>query len=444
MSATKRPFIRRLLALYARVLPFAFLAFLVFQFALVRFERLRDLFRFVLRGHVVFWDFQLYYTAGYLARVRLGSQIYDLVSMSDWIERLTGNPAESGRYNYPPFVALAFSPLSWLSYTTAFQWWFGINGAALLLLGLALWRLAAPAPAWQRTLLLIATVLSDATYYVMGAGQVSSFVVLALAAALLLLRRGRDGTAGAVLSLAVIKPQLVAGVLLLLVLRARWRALLAFVATMGALSLAGLAVLGPKTHMEMLQFLASQSGAGGVADINYTHMHNWRAFLATFGLDSNGLLYAGTFLLVSAASTFGGVWAWRAGPAGGDGRDNQEWAVALLLPLLFTPHLWTQDLLVLSLVGALALSQFARARIDHGRQFTTTAVILASYVILSEAWSLTRHDISLTVLPLLAAFVWACARPWGPSQSPNPPRPGESRQRPIGVPALAGIHRPHR
>ena len=441
MSVAKRPLIRRVLAAYSRILPFAFLVFLAFQFALVRFERLWDLFRFVLRGHATSWDFQLFYAAGYLARAGLGDQIYDLASMSDWIERLTGSPADSARYNYPPFVALAFSPLSWLSYTTAFQWWFGINGATLLLLGVVLWRLAAPAPAWQRALLLAATVLSDAVYHVMAPGQVSGFAVLALAGGLLLLRRGRDGTAGALLSLAVIKPQLAAGILLLLVLRARWRALVAFVAMVGALSLVGLAVLGPKTHMEMLQFLASQTGAGGVADVHYARMHNWRALLAGFDLDSNVAAYAGTFLLMSVASLAGALWAWRAGPARGDGRGNQEWAVALLLPLLVTPHLWTQDLLVLSLVGALALSQFARADAGLGRQIAGAVVILASYAVLSETYVLARHERSLTVLPLLAAFIWACATTWSRVESA-----GTSRRaaRAIGALAPAGVHRPYR
>jgi hypothetical protein len=444
MSVAKRLPIHSspVLATHLRPVAVTPLLFFAIEFALLRWERLWELFRLVLHGHVLFWDFQIYYAAGHLARAGLGDQIYELASLNYWIERLTGNPPESALgYLYPPFFALALSPLSWLSYAAAFRLWFGLNGAALLLLGLVLWRLAAPAPAWQRALLLAVTFSSDAAYYVMAGGQVSAFIVLALAGGLLLLRQGREAAAGALLALAVVKPQLVVGVLLLLVVRARRRVLLVFAATVGALSLACLPFLGPKTYIEMFRFLGGQTEAGGLADVNYATMHNWRAFLATLDLDSNGVVYAGTFLLTSAVSVLGALWSWRAGPARGSGRGNQEWAVALLLPLLFTPHLWTQDLLILSLVGALALSQHAQAGVDRRHQATVAILILAGYVILSEAWSLTRHEISLTVLPLLAMFIWACVQPWGPRGSSHPPRINEGRREPTEVLELAEVQR---
>ena len=430
------------LAVRLRVATLTLLVLVAIHFALARWERLWELFRLVFRGGVLFWDFQIYYTAGYLARSGLGGEIYHLASLNHWIERLTGNPPESALgYIYPPFFALALSPLSWLSYAAAFRLWFGVEAAALPLLAVVLWRLAAPAPAWQRALLLVATFSSDAVYYVMAGGQVSAFVVLVLAAVLLLLRGRREATAGGVLALAVVKPQLVVGVLLLLIMRSRWRALLAFGATVGALCLVSLPFLGLKTYVELFQFLAGQTQAGGVAGVNYTHMHNWRALLASFDLDSNAIVYAATSILISAVSLLGALWAWRAGPARGDGRGDQEWAVALLLPMLFTPHLWTQDLLVLSLVGALALSQLARSGVDQRHQASAAALILVGYVVLSEAWNLTRQDVSLTFLLLLAMFIWACARPWGPAEAPEPLRLGEGLRAPTAALAAADIYR---
>lgn len=87
-------------------------------------------------------------------------------------------------------------------------------------------------------------------------------------------------------------------------------------------------------------------------------------------------------------------------------------AGALLLPLLITPHLWVQDLLVPGLVGALALSQLARTDADLLDQFRAAALILGGFVLLSESWVLMRQDISVTTLGLVVAFVWVSLRPW--------------------------------
>jgi hypothetical protein len=401
-----------------RAVLFTLLLLVALEFALPRLVRLWDVFRLVLDGGVIFWDFQDYYVTGYLVRAGLGDQIYDLAAHSSWAEQLTGSPPESDLgFVYPPFFAVILAPLGWLSHLAAFRLWFALNSVVFLLLGLVLWRLAAPAPAWQRALLLACILSLDAVYYVMAAGQVSGLITLILATSLLLLRRGHEGLAGSSLALAAVKPQLVVGVLLLLAVRARWRALVAFSLTAGALSLAALPFVGLTSYLELLQFLANQSGAGGLAAVNYTHMHNWRAFMANFGLDSVGLAYGGAFVLLALIALAGALWAWRAGPARGSGYGNQEWAVALMFSLLITPHLWTQDLVLLALVGALFLSQLAQASLDLRHHLGTAALLLAGYVILAEAWNLTRQDISVTVFPLLVAFLWTCLRRWGSEET---------------------------
>jgi hypothetical protein len=350
-----------------------------------------------------------------LARVGLGDQIYDLAAQGYWVEQATGHVLDAAPvgFAYLPHFALAIAPLTWLSYDVAERLWFGLNAVTLVVLGLVLWRLAAPAPGWQRALLLACMVSSDAVFYVMGAGQVSALLVLVLATSLLLLRRGHEATAGGVLALMTIKPQLVVGVLLLLALRARWRALLAFALTASALLLAPLPFLGPSVYVEHFQFLTSVTGTDGISGVNYAHMHTWRGFLASFGLDRSEFIFVGTFLLMTVITIPIALWAWRSGPVRGDGHGNQEWGLAILFPLLLTPYLWTQELMLLAFVGALALSELAQARVDVRHHLGVAAVVLAGYVILSEAWVLTRQDISLTIFPLLAAFLWTCLRPWG-------------------------------
>jgi hypothetical protein len=384
------------------------LALVAIWSALPRAWRVVKVFRDVLTGEVIVWDFQVYYTMSYLAARRLADQLYDASRHAAWVSELTGEvPEASLGFFYPPHFALALAPLSWLSHPVAFRVWFAANVVVLALVCALLWRVAAPAPRWQRALLLACVLLSDAFFHVIAAGQVSALLVLSMAGALLLIRSGREGAGGAVLALVTIKPQLLVGVLLLLALRGRWRALAGFGAVSAAFALAALAYFGPDGYIESAGAL--RGGLGADSSLSYTHMHSWRAFLATFDLDRVVAVHATVFVLMSVTALWGAAWAWGVGPVRGDGCGNQEWGVAVLVPLLITPHLWTQELLFLGLVGALLLSELAASPRDA---VTPAAALLGAYAALSVSWSLLNEDVSLTVLLVLAAYGWSCLRPW--------------------------------
>jgi hypothetical protein len=389
------------------------LALLAVLFALPRCWRLFRVLRDVLTGDVIVWDFQVYYTMGYLARHGLVDQIYDANAHAAWLERLTGAvPEASLGFVYPPHFALALAPLSFLAAPVAFRVWFAINCGLMAAVGFILWRLAAPAPRWQRVLLIACVLASDAAYHVIAAGQITALLVLSICSGLLLLRQGRPATAGAALAVLTIKPQLALGILLLFAIRGQWRALGSFAGVSVAFAVATLAYFGPGAFTGNAGVVLNGVSVGGETYLNYTHMHSWRAFLATIDLDQVGAVYAGTALLMAAVAGAGAIRAWRSGPARGDGATNQEWGVALLFPLLLTPHLWTQELLLLGIVAALFLSQAAGRAGDARSELAAAAIVLGGYLVLSVSWSLLNQGVSLTIFVLLAAFLATCLRPW--------------------------------
>jgi hypothetical protein len=88
-------------------------------------------------------DFTIFYTAGKILRQGLGHQLYDRKVQYAVQESFTGHiPFRLGPlpYNHPPFEAMIFVPLTFLSYQHAFAAWDLLNVGALFGVGLLLRR----------------------------------------------------------------------------------------------------------------------------------------------------------------------------------------------------------------------------------------------------------------------------------------------------------------
>jgi hypothetical protein len=136
----------------------------------------------------------------------------------------------------PPLIAVLFRPLAILpDLAGAWLWW----GAMALSLGAAIFALARSAPIVTGLVLM---GLAFPIAVLIGVGNVDGLVIAGAAGAWVLIRRGRDTWAGALIGLlASLKLTPVVFAWWLIVHR-RWRALLAFGAT--CVALAGMALLG--------------------------------------------------------------------------------------------------------------------------------------------------------------------------------------------------------
>lgn len=183
-------------------------------------------------------DFMSYYLSGSMLTHGLRHRLYD----TTW-QLSVVYPEDNPRpYARPPFEALLFVPLSCLPYRAAYVLWnlllAGALGASVYLLRV---HFAAVGLASR---LLLAGALAIPFALNLGAGDDSLLLLLVLAAAFALARRGRAYVAGAVLALGLFRWQLLAPLLLLLFIQKRWRLMTGVLAGGGALAALSFALAG--------------------------------------------------------------------------------------------------------------------------------------------------------------------------------------------------------
>jgi hypothetical protein len=157
-------------------------------------------------------DFKAYYTGALalsegrpdLLYPDAGTLNLGVLPDQEWVRFAVdrGVPHPSG-YIYPPFLAVVIRPLAALPYHRANQAWFVMNsllftGAVLLLIT---WR-PGPLDALAAAGILFVCLNFYPTFRAFQCGQVSLLIFSMIAGSFWLLRRGRDGAAGALVGLA--------------------------------------------------------------------------------------------------------------------------------------------------------------------------------------------------------------------------------------------------
>jgi Glycosyltransferase family 87 len=150
-------------------------------------------------------DFTLWYAAAKIGLSDGWSHLYDLDRQQQVIRQLqhvTGVLSPLSVYISPPPLAWLVAPFTLLPPVPAFLAWTAISIAALA----AAWWLAAP-EGGRRWLYALPLVAWFPVFISLVLGQPVAIVVLCLALAVWLARRKRSFAAGAVLALALLKPQ---------------------------------------------------------------------------------------------------------------------------------------------------------------------------------------------------------------------------------------------
>lgn len=345
-------------------------------------------------------DFSAFYTAGHLVRDGLGGSLYDLDVQEAAQRELSGeNYDEPLPYAGPAFVAFVYAPLTLFPLNAAFGVMLLVNLAALAAVLAVLNGTMKEVPPRLRAVALGVTALGIPTVSVLTAGQIDLLVTGTLLAGLLLLRADRHIAAGVVLGLAFAKPQLTLGVLVLLVATREWRALTSMLATGLVLALLPVAAFGTQALTGNLDALDAVGRPALMA--------NWRGFMASAGAPDDLWLWVPGWAAIAAAAL---LLAWRVFLRE-DAAFGHRAALALMLPLLLTPHLHGQTL-VLAL-PAVALFLQAEACCVHQAtpgqlpawEARATSTLLLLFVALFARWALALAGLSLGVFLLAALFV---------------------------------------
>ncbi len=355
-------------------------------------------------------DFLSFYAAGDIVR-HGGAGLYDARAQDATARALyPGTLDYAAGYPLPVFVAWMFAPLSMLPYGAAFALWDVVNLGLLAGFAVALHHVLADVPAVPRRILLAVFVFSVPTMANIVFGQVDLVIFSALLAAYALLRRDRHMAAGVVLALVLIKPPFLLGIVPMLAMQRRWGVLLALCAAGVPLLTLPALLTSPDTLLSNLTFIAHYPSASGRdLQVNAAMMSNFRGLVvSTTGRDEAWLWLPGMIVIGGGAFAIAARRWWR----GGD--PAQAFGLAVLLPLLASPHLHTQSLVLLFVPVTLAL----RARFDgehaaSARLAATDATIalLALYSALCVLWLSTALGFA-PMFFLVAAVFAATAFRW--------------------------------
>lgn len=347
----------------------------------------------VLHGNAV-TDWVSFYAAGTLVREGQGARLYDFAAQAAVQRSFFGENVEPNAYPLPAFVAIVLAPLTALPFAASFSVVLVLN---LMLLGgiaRAGWRYLEGVPG-RRTLIACAVVSTPVFVTVLHA-QLDLVVLAAIIACLAMLRRERPMSAGAILAIALVKPHVAAAIVLLLIVKGEWRALVGFGSVGIPLLLGPVLLFGPGILRDQIALIASYPGSSTDHRVAAEMMVNVRGLVTSTTGSSNVWLWAVPLLIIALASAAFAIRAWRAHPS----TDAQSWALALTLPLLYSPHVHLQTMVLV--VAAAVL--YVRARADAGRSITAEAA-LGALVLVAFMWLLATAGLALMCVPLLGLFV---------------------------------------
>jgi hypothetical protein len=364
----------------------------------------------VARGEAI-GDWVAFYAAGTIVAEGGGSHLYDAAAQHATQAALFGPEAVLNYFPLPPFAAYIFAPFASLSFGASYFAWLAINVATLGVLLVTCWRWLGESASPLRLPFVLLAGVSLPVLSVLMLGQVDLFVVVSFAGCFILLRRDRPVAAGAALALALLKPHLVLAPLLMLAVRREWRALGAFAAAGVTLVVLPALLLGPATLVEWARGMASYPAESTERQINAAMMVNVRGAAVSLTGSESAWLWAPPLALVAGIAIVAAVRAWRRQPA----TDPHAWAFAFALPLMYSPHLHAQTLVLLVAAAACYLAADARSGATRVREDH----LLVGFVLLTALWLLGLAGVALLFVPVLATFT-AIGRAWPRTASRRP------------------------
>jgi len=398
-------------------------------------------------------DFSQFYVAGLLADRgeidRLYDQAYFFGLQHDWKE-------DGGLFSlYPPMMALVMMPLARLPFYSALVVWWGLQAACFAAAGWILYGMMDLSRRW-RVIALAALANLYPLAVAVHMAHLTPMLLLVLAGGIAWHGRGKTVSAGLLLSLLAIKPQLALGLVLWLCLRRDLRTLAGVAAGMLAQAAAVAAAFGPavfRDYLQQLPVIAAicrklfhyspifEQSASGIVD-NLLWMHGADRGLRTVAMIAAHIAVAAaaSILLVrtvSAARPFGvgrkavspgrqpadAVSPGRQPADGAGGRPEPgtprvahaaqyEYAAAVLFMLLFPPYLLVYDLVLLAVPLVLLWST---PRWPAGVVLYATTTMLAAALAMWTGFSLTglaalwaMFEIALAMRPATAAPRRSC------------------------------------
>lgn len=354
-------------------------------------------------------DFTAFYSASKMVASGSGNAIYHTNAIAAYETRAAGHPV--GDYQYmayfnPPAFALALTPLTILSFERAYQVWTAFNVALLTLDVWLLWRIG-QGLAWKTKLILslgFVSLLPVVDGLLLG--QFSLILLTAWMGAFLLLRSGHDGWAGASLAALLVKPEIVLPLLLILMMKRRWRVFASFVPLALCAAILSVAVIGVAEAVRYPGYVLSSTSWPSNATKSDA-MFNWNGIVAMIWPQPATVPVAALLVVLASLTSLAvACYVWRGRWEPRSENFAFRWMTLTTVTVLVDPQLHLQDTILL-VVPAVALYAQAthKSRAMLGGIFAIGWAILAFGPIPNE-----KLHVNVFALYLVAASALIMAR----------------------------------
>jgi hypothetical protein len=282
----------------------------------------------------------------------------------------------------PHFYALLLSPLGLFPLNTALWLWIGLHTTVLF--GCWFWAVRQ----WGPDALIFGSLYLP-TALGISHGQDGVFMLVVVISAYRLASQGRDGAAGAVAALTLMKFHLTFLIPVCMIVQKRWRMLGAFCVAAGGLVLVSAVTAGWAGMVSYVELLRAK---------NLPHlspspelMVNIHSLTANFGIEQP--LVSVVLIALVSALVFVAVWhapLWR------------FWCASLIGSILVGPHVFGYDAAML-LLPVWLVAAYSRSTLTRGFTTVLTIPLLFFCSALGVPWS---------TLPSLVLLCWLGALAW--------------------------------
>ena len=304
-------------------------------------------------------DFVRFYAMGKLSASPDRLHVYDAQTQLDWVNAVI-YPASRPHVLYMEYPPWAFLPLIALAYTRldiAYIGWSVLSVVAACGGAFVLRRCNPELRAGDAAVLMLAACGSYVAFNCLVAGQLAMFLLLLLSLFFWALRGQRNWLGGCVLGLISIKLQYLPFLLIPLVVLKRWRMMVSYAVAQAALLAAAGLWFGWASIAAYPQSLLSSETHVGLVYNSVNSMVSLRGLLAPLVSKQASAYFGFVTMACGLALTW---WLWRAE------RDRERrWSMALtpLIAIVFCPHSYLYDVLVLAVSAALTLPSFSLRRL---------------------------------------------------------------------------------
>jgi hypothetical protein len=290
-----------------------------------------------LSGEVVAADYFAHWTGAQMVLHGQTDALYDPAVQAELQHRWVPGSSGLSWFVSPPVSLWLYLPLGWMPYGVSVVLWTGLTLALLALCLRPVGVLAHFARSRDHVPFVLVFLSLPAVFELLGSGQDSAVALAVLLVGLRLLLAGRDTSAGLVLALGIVKPQLFVLVPLALLVQRRYRAAAAMAVGSLLLVASTLPLVGWNGWGSWLAALRSPLYQQGVQVGQTWKMQSVSALLTDWGAPQP-VAYL-VLALGAVALTL------RLRQVGTD--FVQVWALTVLTTVVFSPHAMLYDLVLL-------------------------------------------------------------------------------------------------